>query len=77
MELLDDVVDCLVMFEVILDGVAEELCFAVFFEDGVVNFELDRFWFLRVEDGVVGFGWVRDEVVAVEIVNEVGEFGLC
>ena len=58
MELLDDVVDCLVMFEVILDGVAEELCFMFFFEDGVVNFELDRFWLLKVEDGVVGFCWL-------------------
>ena len=29
-----------------------------------------------VEDGVVGFGRVGDEVVDVEVVDEVGEFGL-
>lgn len=29
-----------------------------------------------VEDGVVGFGWVGDEVVAVKVGDEVREFGL-
>jgi hypothetical protein len=74
--LFDDVVDCLVMFEVVLDGVAEKFCFAVLLEDGVVDAELEGLVVLRIEDGVVGFGWVRDEVVVVKVGDEAGEFGL-
>lgn len=41
-----------------------------------VDFEVDRVVgeVLGVKNGVVGFGWVWDEVVVVEIVDEVVEF---
>lgn len=46
-------------------------------EGGGANVEVDLVVVCAgVEDGVVGFGWVGDEVVAVEIGDEVREFGL-
>jgi len=46
-------------------------------EGGVADVEVDLVVACAgVEDGVVGFGWVRDEVVAVEVGDEVAEFGL-
>ena len=63
------------MFEVVLDGVAEKF-FCIVLLEGVVDAELDGLFVLRVEYGVVGFGWVRDEVVVVKVGDEAGEFGL-
>ena len=39
--------------------------------------ELERLGVLGVENGVVGFCGIGDEVVDVEVVDEAGEFGLC
>ena len=74
LEFLDDVVDCLVMLEVFFDYEAEELCFTFLFQDFVGDAELDWLWVSWVEDGVVGFVCVGDEIVVVEVVDEVGQF---
>ena len=58
------------LFEVVLDDVAGEFCFTVLFEDDVVDAELDGMLVLGV-----GFGWVRDEVIVVEVGDEAGKFG--
>ena len=49
-EFLDDVDDCLIVFEVV------------------------QFWVAGVEDGIVGFGCVWDEIIGEEVVDEVAEF---
>ena len=58
-QLLDDIIDGPMVFEVVLYGDTQEGGVGVLFEGGVLDCELDRFWFPREEDGVVGLGWVR------------------
>ena len=62
------------MLEVFFDYEAEELCFTFLFQDFVGDAELDWLWVSWVEDGVVGFVCVGDEIVVVEVVDEVGQF---
>ena len=62
------------VFEVVLDDVAEEFCFCLLFDDFVVDTDLDWFWIFGIEDGVVSFGWVWNEVVVMEVVDEVSKF---
>jgi hypothetical protein len=69
LQLFDDVGDGLVMFQVFLDDDAEQLCLFVLLEDCFVDADLEWAWFDGVEDGVVGFCWVWDKVVGVEVVD--------
>ena len=74
LQLLYDVRDCQVVFEVVFDVDSEQLRVRVLFESfGSVDVEVYLCWDW-VEDGVVGFGGVWDEVVVVEVVDEVVEF---
>ena len=62
------------MFEVVLLGDSEKAGLFVLFERRCLDAELHRFWVAGVEDGVVGFGCVWDEIVGEEVVDEVAEF---
>ena len=73
-DFLDDVGDSLVIFEVVLHGDAQEGGVSILFEDCILDGELDWFWFVWEEDGVVCFGWVWDQVVGVEVSDEIAEF---
>lgn len=77
LELFDDVVDCEVVFEGVLDDDAEEFRFLGLDELDVVDAELDVRESSRVKDRVFRFCRVRDEVVGVEVADEIGEFCLC
>lgn len=91
LQLFDDFEHCFVVFQIVLDHDSQQFGLTLLFESGRLNFEfqyrrgtwvvppLDG-WLGDVvgeEDGVVGFGGIRDEVVDVEVMNEVVEFCLC
>ena len=77
LEFFDDVDDCLVVFLGILDHVSKQLCMSLAFKEHnpsvCFDFQLEMCadW---VEDGVVGFCGIWDEVVVVEVGDEVVQF---
>ena len=86
----DDFEHCLLEFQIILDHDSQKFGLCFLFESGSLDLELQYWGGLRlvppldgglddvvgVEDGVVGFGGVGNEVVDVEVVDEVAEFCL-
>ena len=67
LELFDDGVDVIVVFEVVLNEEAEQLGFRFLLKDFVSDGELNGLCAAGVEDGIDGFGGVGDEVVGVEV----------
>ena len=65
------------MFEVVLDDDAEEWSVMSLLKGDVLDGKLERIGILWEEDGVLGLGWVRHEVVGVEVLDEAAEFRLC
>lgn len=74
LEFLNDVDDCLVLFLGIFNHVSEQLRMSLAFEEDNPSIRFDlklELCFDWVEDGVVGFCGVWDEVVVVEVGDEV------
>ena len=71
LEFLDNFSNMYFIFQGVVNYHAEEFGVCCFFNFRVTNLNFDffgNFWF--VKDGVVGFGWVRDKVIGVEVLNE-------
>jgi hypothetical protein len=71
LEFPDDVGDVVVEFEVVLEDEAEEFGVWFVFKGGVADGEGDVRVGVWVECSVGCFGWVGNEVIGVEIVDEV------
>jgi hypothetical protein len=77
LEFFYDGFDCRVVFAVVLYCDAEEFRLWVLGDVCSVDVEVDCFGCFGVEDCVVGFGGIWDEVVVVEVFDEAAEFCLC
>ena len=74
LDVFDDVVYSLVVFEIVLNGETEEFGLVVLFKECIVCSEVDWLCMFGVKDGVVGFCWVGDEIVIVKVRDQIGEF---
>ena len=74
LEFFDDSVDGLMVFEVLLDDVAEQLGLLVLLKGLVSDCELYGLCVVGEENGIDCFCGIGDEVVVVEVGDEVGEF---
>ena len=75
LEFLYDQSDCFFVFELVLHDDAEEFGIFVLFEDGVIDVQLELLFCVSGEEYcVIGFGWIWNKVVGVEVVDEVVEF---
>lgn len=74
LDIFDDVVYSLMVFEIVLNGETEEFGLVVLFKECIIYSEFDWLCMFGVKNGVVGFCWVGDEIVIVKVRDKVGEF---